>query len=443
MKTYVVVALLITQLIGCAPTAASGNGAAPCPAGLDSYATCYEGQDSNGAYYTIAVPHDWNDTLLVHTHGGPELAEPTQDSVHEDLDEWSTFVREGYAWAGSSYRRGGYGVQMAVEDTENLRRFATDKLAPRKTYIHGQSWGGNIAAKAIETNHYDAALLTSGLLAGGSRGYNQRVDLRVVYQYYCGNHPRPDEQQYPLWQGLPPNSDMTIDDLRERVVECIGLPGGRTPEQQQKLDDILNVTRIPESGLPTQMYHATFTFQDLVNKRLGGRNPFSNNGVVYDGSRDDAALNAGVERFSANPSAQRDLAFDSDLTGRVSIPVLTMHAEGDPQVFVEHEAAYRETMRGNPWLVQVITDEDEHNGLAEDGYLTVIRALAEWESGGAKPTPQSIADSCRGTCLFNPAFIPPPYFDRVRARPGDTQWPAMSGSEQELWAHTGVRGIEG
>lgn len=46
-------------------------------------------------------------------------------------------------------------------------------------------------------------LLTSGNLSGGSRGYDHRVDLRVVYQYYCRNLPRPSERQYLLWQGLP------------------------------------------------------------------------------------------------------------------------------------------------------------------------------------------------------------------------------------------------
>ena len=38
---------------------------------------------------------------------------------------------------------------------------------------------------------YDAVLLTSGVLAGGSRSYDFRTDLRVVYQYLCNNHPGP------------------------------------------------------------------------------------------------------------------------------------------------------------------------------------------------------------------------------------------------------------
>ena len=45
----------------------------------------------------------------------------------------------------------------------------------------------------------------------------------------------------------------------------------------------------------------------------------------HSGSHDDKALNAGAERFTADPTAVRDLSYDSDLTGKVSIPVLTMH----------------------------------------------------------------------------------------------------------------------
>ena len=287
---------------------------APCPENVPAGTTCYEGRDPNGAYYTIAVPKKWNKTLVVHSHGGPDLGEPTPERTRDDLNRWSVMVKEGYAWAGTSYRRGGYGTRMAAEDTDNLRKMVSAMLKPHKVYIHGQSWGGNVAAKTIELyKGYDAALLTSGVMAGGSRGYDYRVDLRVVYQYYCGNHPRPSEAQYPLWQGLRPGSTMTTAGLRGRIEECLGVAGSRTPEQQQKLDDILAVTKIPEETLNSHLNFATFTFRDIVHLRLGDRNPWSNAGVVYKGSHDDKALNAGVERFAADPAARAELAYDSDL----------------------------------------------------------------------------------------------------------------------------------
>ena len=67
---------------------------------------------------------------------------------------------------------------------------------------------------------YDAVLLTSGILGGGTHSYDFRLDLRVVYQAVCGNHPRPDESAYPLWQGLPLHSKLTCAELAARVNEC-------------------------------------------------------------------------------------------------------------------------------------------------------------------------------------------------------------------------------
>src|SRR5688572_25142394 len=144
---------------------------APCPEKAPAGTTCYEGRDANGAYYTIAVPKKWNKTLVVHSHGGPDLGDPTPERTRDDLNRWAVMVKEGYAWAGTSYRRGGYGTRMAAEDTDNLRRMVSGMLKPRKVFIHGQSWGGNVAAKTIELYRgYDAALLTSGVMAGGTRG---------------------------------------------------------------------------------------------------------------------------------------------------------------------------------------------------------------------------------------------------------------------------------
>ena len=131
------------------------------------------------AGYRIEVPKNWNGILVVHSYGGPRLAVPEPDDALEDLKRFAVTVEEGYAWAGSNYRREGYGVRMAAEDTENLRKIAWQKLGkPKLTLLHGQSWGGNVAAKAAELytidgngqQVYDGVVLTSGLLGGGSRG---------------------------------------------------------------------------------------------------------------------------------------------------------------------------------------------------------------------------------------------------------------------------------
>ncbi|MFB4426783.1 hypothetical protein C5F59_037560 [Streptomyces sp. QL37] len=440
--------------------AAVAPGTVACPAGLAAKATCYAGQDSHGAHYSVAIPHTWNGTLVMHAHGGPDLGEESDPQRSgDDLERWSVMVDEGYAWAGSAYRRGGYGTRMAAADTENLRRLFTKRFGrPDTTLIHGQSWGGNVAARTIEMyggagSPYDGALLTNGVLAGGSRGYDYRVDLRVVYQYYCRNHPRPSEPSYPLWMGLREDSAMTGGGLRARLQECTGYashPADRTPLQRRNLDDILAVTKIPERALESHLSFATFTFRDII-RRLGLRSPFGNQHVRYSGSHDDAALNAGVERFSADASARRDLSYDSDPTGAVSVPVLTMHAIDDPTAFVEHEAAYRDSLEGAHrarHLVQTFTQEGEHSGLSAAEYATAVSALSGWVRTGRKPTPSSVASSCLafdaeyGTgCFFRPDHRPASYASRVNPRPGATHWPAMTSAQERRWSRLGNVGI--
>ncbi|MFC8871058.1 alpha/beta hydrolase family protein [Streptomyces sp. NPDC057148] len=470
-RPAVLAAVLAAVLLGtlgnvsAAPERAARPGTSPavsdCPAELAGKARCYTGRDANGAHYTMAVPSRWNGSLVVHAHGGPGLGDASDPARStEDLQRWAVMVEEGYAWAGSAYRRGGYGARMAAADTENVRHLFTEHFGrPERTYLHGQSWGGNVAAKAAETyggrpGAYDGVLLTNGVLGGGSRGYDYRVDLRVVYQYYCRNHPRPSEPQYPLWQGLRPDSTMTSAGLRARLQECTGYasdPAERTDGQQRNLDDILAVTGVPERTLESHLRFATFTFRDIVANRLGGRNPFSNRGVRYSGSHDDNALNAGVERFSADPTARRNLSYDSDLTGKVSLPVLTLHAIDDPTAFVEHEAAYRATLRGagrGGNLVQTFTDEREHSSLSDAEYANSLAALNDWARSGRKPTPRSIAASCAafdaehgGGCHYEPGYHPASYASRVRPRPGGLDWPAMTAAQERAWSRIDGVGI--
>lgn len=434
-------AVLTATLLAGAPVAAQQpeRAAAPvsdpaprpasCPGFLPGEVRCWSGQAVTGAYYWIAVPQDWNGTLVVHAHGGPRTDAPQPDDELDDLERFSMTVKEGFAWAGSTYRRGGYGVRMAAEDTDDLRQIFWDAFGrPRRTLLHGQSWGGNVAAKAAELYARDAegavvwdgVVLTSGVLAGGTRAYDFRADLRAVYQYYCGNHPAPDEVQYPLWSGLPKGSSLTRADLAQKVLACtgVGLPeADRSAEQKQRLFDILNVIGIEEQQLVSHLSWATFLFRDLVQERLDGLNPFDNSRKVYSGSRDDAALNNGVARFAADPQAVARLAYDADLSGLIVAPTLTIHGKDDPTAFVWHEALYHEQVAQagrSDLLVQTFTDEDEHSQLSAPEYVALFESMTAWLDQGAKPTPETVAAKCAiakprypsESCHFDVEFQP-------------------------------------
>lgn len=401
---------------------------ATCPASLPAGATCHSGRSADGAWYWVAYPADWNGTLIVHAHGGPRTGDPQREDPVEDLDRFSMMVREGYAWAGSTYRRGGYGVRMAAKDTDDLRQIVWDAFGqPARTLLHGQSWGGNVAAKAAElyavsadgSRNYDGVILTSGLLAGGSRGYDFRADLRAVYQFYCNNHPRRDEARYPVWQGLPENDSMPRAEISARVEDCTGLslaPALRSTAQASALRNILSVTGLQADQLVAHLAWATNLFQDMVWRRLDGRNPFSNVGTTYQGSDDDLALNQGVERFSADPLAVAALAYDSDLTGQIVLPTLTLHARYDPTVFVWHETAYALTVQAagrSDLLGQVFTTEALHSRLSAPQYVGLLTSLTGWLETGERPDASDVLTACLAVaerygepCLIDPDFRP-------------------------------------
>ena len=409
-----------------------------CPKAVASIARCLSGQDSAGAYYLVAVPTHWNGHLVLHAHGGPALGAPRPERSAADLERWAIMVKAGYAWAGSTFRQGGVEVRAAAEDTERLRQIFVGHVAqPRRTILHGQSWGASVAARGAEMftsttqgqRPYDAVLLTSGVLAGGSRSYDFRTDLRVVYQYLCNNHPRPTEVQYPLNIGLPADAAMTQADLAARVNECLALNkpvAERTAEQQRKVQTIVDVIRIPASSIQGHMNWATFHFRDVVQHRTGGASPFGNRGVQYRGSADDAALNAAVLRYRADPAAVARFAQDTDLTGRIPVPVLTVKGVDDPTAFVELDAAFRATMAQGgsaERLVQTFTQHNTHSYLSDPTYPTLMTALLRWVDEGAKPTPEGIAQQCPANearfgkgCAFLPAYVPKPLSSRVADR---------------------------
>ena len=111
---------------------------------------CLRGRTAR-ALYLVVMPAQWNGVLVVHAHGGPTLGEPKLERADEDMARWAVLVKAGYAYAASVFRQGGVAVRSAAEDTERVRRiFVAHVAQPRRTILHGQSWGAGVAAKLAE-----------------------------------------------------------------------------------------------------------------------------------------------------------------------------------------------------------------------------------------------------------------------------------------------------
>jgi pimeloyl-ACP methyl ester carboxylesterase len=401
-----------------------------CPQGVPEGARCLRGQDSASAHYLIVVPAQWSGVLVVHAHGGPALGPPQATRADEDIQRWAITVREGHAWAASVFRQGGFAVTTAAEDTERVRRIFVEHVAqPRRTLLHGQSWGAMVATRAAELfpQSWDGILLTSGVVAGPAT-YDFRLDLRALYQHLCNNHPRADEPAYALPIGLPLDSKLSNADLVTRADECLGTrkpAAQRTPEQALKLKTIVDVLKMPESAVVGHLNWGTFTLRDVVTKN-GGVSPFGNERVRYAGTANDAALNAAVPRFKADAQAAARFAADVDHQGRFTVPVLSGHGIADATVFVESQDTLRQRMvaAGNGQrLVQTFVDSSEHSYWGDAHYPPLFEALLSWVETGNKPTPSGIAVRCQqlraaqpAECRFLPDYAPKPLATRVLPR---------------------------
>jgi pimeloyl-ACP methyl ester carboxylesterase len=430
---FTVLAAVFLGLTACSTAPQLPPEAAPiaqaCPKGAPEQAKCFRGQDSAGGHYLIAMPQQWSGVLVVHAHGGPTLGPPKATRADEDIARWAITVQLGYAWVGSVFSQGGFAVTSAAQDTERVRKIFVDHVAkPKRTILHGQSWGGMVATRAAELypKSWDGMLLTSGVV-GGPATYDFRVDIRAIYQLLCNNHPRADEPSYPVSIGLPAGATMTSADLSARVNECLALnkpAAQRSPEQARKIKTIVDVVRIPERSIAGHMNWSTFTLQDVARRNSGP--PFGNAGVRYTGSDNDADLNAKVPRLAADPAAAARFAQDGDHNGRFAVPVIAAHGIGDSTVFVEGSDTLRQRMQAaghGARLVQVFVDSSEHSYWGDAFYPPLFDALLRWVEQGDKPSPAGIAQRCRemrgsaaADCKFLPDYVVKPLASRIAPR---------------------------
>lgn len=432
MATLVLAGLITSTSNSMAQLAEQKPQSIACVESVPKGTTCWRGKDSAGAPYLIAMPEKWTGVLVVHAHGGPFLGAPTDARADEDLKRWAITVQQGHAWAGSVFRQGGFAVTTAAEDTERVRKIFNEHIAkPRRTILHGQSWGAMVATRAGELfpQSWDGILLTSGVVAGPTT-YDFRLDMRVLYQYFCNNLPLPSEAPYALSLGLPATGPrLTNAEVTERANECLGVSkpaAQRSAEQAQRLKTIATILKIPESSVLSHINWGTGTLADIVHKRTGGASPFGNEGVRYVGSADDVTLNETVLRYKSDPKAREQFAADTDNAGRFKVPVLTAHGIGDATVFVEGSDTLRERMvkAGTVQnLTQTFVQSSEHSYWGDAHYPPLFEALLQWVEKGEKPTPETIANRCKelqgsspNQCKFDPAYAAKSLASRIYPR---------------------------
>src|SRR5438046_882753 len=144
-----------------------------------------------GANYTIAVPANWNGTLVLYSHGyifsNQPLANPAP--AVGDAATGAALLQQGYALAGSSYSQNGWALQQAFQDQIALLDFFTATCGqPTRTIAWGHSLGGIITAGLVQLHpeRFSGALPMCGVLAGGVGTWNQALDGAFAFNVLLG-----------------------------------------------------------------------------------------------------------------------------------------------------------------------------------------------------------------------------------------------------------------
>jgi hypothetical protein len=126
----------------------------------------------------------------------------------------------------------------------------------------------------------------------------------------------------------------------------------RAPFDPSNLNTVIETVR----GLLWYNVHAT----NNGIAKLGG-NPFENSTKIYRGSDNDYLLNWGVKRYTASPAAVTEVDANYQTSGRLDVPLVTLHTRGDPIVPYSHEDIYTwKTIGTGDWLLHINVPIDRY-----------------------------------------------------------------------------------
>jgi pimeloyl-ACP methyl ester carboxylesterase len=329
--------------------------------------------------------------LYAHGYVAPQDPVAIPDDAVAGESVSSTVTGLGFAYAATSYRANGLVGPEAVEDLVELEATIRGLYRPDpvRTLVAGVSEGGLVATLAAERHPdlFDGALAACGPVGSLRQQLDHFDDFRVVFDYF--------------FPGVIPGSIIDVPDSvtahwEDRYAPAVALALLTHPTAAREL---IAVTGAPVSGddLPSIILTSVgLLWYNVIGSsngqaRLGGQ-PFDNSQRVYAGSSDDEALNAGVQRFTADPAALERMG-EFETTGALHVPLVTLHTTGDPIVPVEQESLYADKVAqagASPELTQQTVDRYGHCSFQTAEVLAAFSALLDRV---APPTAAALSSS--------------------------------------------------
>ncbi|HWF81059.1 MAG TPA: hypothetical protein VN695_10785 [Streptosporangiaceae bacterium] len=370
-------ALASVLMLGGGLVVAGPADAAPtCSSPIASGDTVLCGSLADGATYLIEVPAHWNKTLFLYSHGYvvPGSANPAVDVGDPVTGGW--LLRHGFALAGSSYSLTGWAIAAALPDqVATLRTFARLVGKPRHTIAWGHSLGGIITAGLIQRypRAFSAALPMCGVLSGGVATWNTALDAALVFKTFADpkiqivHIKNPEANLFEALIALSNAQNTAKGRARIALGAALGdTPGWFTPlSPEPGAKDFAAQEKNQVQWDSNVDFPFVFAFRAQLEALAGG-NPSWTTGVNFSQQlaksadlreveglykaahlslRADLRKLNRVAKIKADPKAVRYLARNISFTGRIDIPVLTLHTTGDGLVVPENEQAYAQVVR--------------------------------------------------------------------------------------------------
>jgi pimeloyl-ACP methyl ester carboxylesterase len=313
-----------------------------------SFAACQQsnltnGTQTDGAVYQLYMPElsCWNGDLVVFAHGyvqpGPVLAVPQDQLSIGGISLPATFNQLGYGFAASSYSTNGLAIVQGVNDTLDLTKNILDpQLKPKHVYLIGASEGGLVTTLSAE--QFPAVYNSAGAACGPIGSFQNQInyfgDFRVVFDYF--------------FSGVIPGTAISIPpavitNWYTGYVQTITAALAANPSATSQLINVMQapVTSDPATVVETVLdvlWYNVFGTADAQTK-LGGQ-PYDNHNRIYLGSSNDFLLNLKVERDKASPAALAAVAANYETSGKLQMPLVTLHTTGDPVIPYWQEPMY-------------------------------------------------------------------------------------------------------
>ena len=345
-----------------------------------------------GANYRIEVPADWKGGLVIFAHGiqrgvGPGDVRSPPLATH--------ILGEGHAWAASGYRAREYQPHLFIEDLIALRELFLREIGhPRWAIIYGQSLGGHIVVATLELHPglYQGGLAECGLVDGIGI-----ADYLLAYTAAAE-----------LISGVrlldAPDKTAFAQLLNDGVVPALGTPGAYTARGRQFDSVVKYLMGADLSGhdLPLRLkglrsrylLNMIHRHPDVEQEPMPGGRAASTVQVRY---RIDPGLglteedlNKRVRRLHPGKDARSPSANPvyAERTGRLTVPLMTLHETGDAWVPLSLEQAYRRRTIAagtDHLLVQRVVRAPSHCGFYGETREQAFDDLVAWIERGVRP----------------------------------------------------------